>query len=286
MTKVLVLGASGMLGRALVRELRSEILEVITAGRGFGDDLYFDAQKSSVSDLLKTLDEGDYVINAIGIIKHRIDEMNPAHVEQAFKINAEFPIELSNAGCDRHLKIIQIATDCVFSGSTGGYNECSPHDATDVYGTSKSKGEVDSPSMMHIRCSIVGPERGRNLSLFEWVRSRPAGSTIPGYIDHYWNGVTTHSFAKVVAGVIKNDLFKPGVHHLVPSDVTTKANLVKMLAVRAGRSDLTVQDTETEEPMNRTLSTLDNDFNALLWTSAGYKDVPSIPELIQEMPIN
>ena len=39
-------------------------------------------------------------------------------------------------------KIFQIATDCVFSGKIGGYNELSNHDDLDIYGVSKSMGEV------------------------------------------------------------------------------------------------------------------------------------------------
>jgi dTDP-4-dehydrorhamnose reductase len=59
---------------------------------------------------------------------------------------------------DSGAKVIQIATDCVFSGSNGSYLETDPHDATDVYGKTKSDGEIESSAVMQLRCSIIGRE--------------------------------------------------------------------------------------------------------------------------------
>jgi len=286
MTRVLVLGPSGMLGRALVSLLRTRHVDVITGGRGQNMDYYFDAEVASPADLLSNLQPGDFVVNAIGLITHRIDESKPEHVRKAFQINAVFPKSLADIAARLDLKVIQIATDCVFDGSRGNYDEASPHDASDTYGLSKSEGEVSSPSMMHIRCSIVGPESGRNLSLFEWVRSQDRDATLTGYSDHLWNGVTTYAFSRVVEGIIRNNLFTPGVHHLVPSDKTSKADLIRMMARRAGRDDLTVFNRATGFPIDRTLATNDEEFNSNLWSSAGYSHIPSIAELIEEMPIN
>ena len=42
------------------------------------------------------------------------------------------------------LKVIQIATDCVFDGLKGNYTEDDKHNAIDVYGKTKSLGEVSA----------------------------------------------------------------------------------------------------------------------------------------------
>lgn len=139
---------------------------------------------------------------------------------------------------------------------------------------------------MHIRCSIIGPEHGRNLSLLEWLRGQDLNAQIRGYADHLWNGVTTHAFAKVIVGVVRQGLFKAGVQHLVPSTTASKYELLKLLASRTGRNDIEVSRWVTGEAVNRTLSTNNPGANESLWLAAGYETVPSIAQLIEEMPIN
>lgn len=286
MTKVMVLGSSGMLGRTVKEVLRQASFEVVTAGRSDTDTYYFDAEVSDILELLGHLNRGDYLVNAIGVITHRIDENDKLQVALAYRINAQFPLDLAIAAASVGVKVIQIATDCVFSGKVGHYGESSPHDAPDVYGLSKSRGEVQSSAVMHLRCSIVGPEQGRNLSLLEWVRGQQNGAQIFGFTDHRWNGVTTHAFGRVVAGVVSHNLFNAGVQHLVPKGEVTKAELVRLLAAKAGRADLVVIDKTTGQTLDRTLATEHPLFNSRLWAAAGYEHIPSIAELIQEMPLN
>ena len=52
--------------------------------------------------------------------------------------------------------ILQIATDCVYSGATGGYTESSSHDALDVYGKTKSLGEVALPTSIICAARSLG----------------------------------------------------------------------------------------------------------------------------------
>ena len=286
MPKVVVLGSSGMLGRTVTKVLRDRGIQVKTAGRSPDDNFYLDVNAGDLSQLLEFLDERDYIVNAIGLITHRIDESNAADVANAFLINRDFPVALAAWAEQNGMRVIQIATDCVYDGHAGNYSEASEHNASDVYGISKSQGEVASPSVMHIRSSIVGPEKGRNLSLYEWVRSQPDGACLNGYSDHIWNGVTTYAFGRVVAGVVSRNLFKSGTAHLVPNDQVTKSQLVQLLADRAGRKDIVVADVATGKPINRTLITNDPSFNRSLWRAAGYEAIPSIADLIEEMPLN
>jgi len=285
-TKVMVLGSSGMLGRSVSEVLRQTNFQVVTAGRADSDTYFFNAEESDIRELLGHLNRGDYLVNAIGIITHRIDEADESQVAHAFRINAEFPKALALAAAASGIRVIQIATDCVYDGANGHYSESIAHNAKDVYGLSKSKGEVKSVAVMHIRCSIIGPEKGRNLSLFEWVRHQPSNAEIFGFTDHRWNGVTTYAFGRVVAGIISQSNFQAGVCHLVPEDEVTKAQLVRLLAAKAGRSDLVITDKATGQPMDRTLITDHPSFNAKLWASAGYSHIPTVAELIGEMPIN
>jgi dTDP-4-dehydrorhamnose reductase len=282
MSKVLILGGTGMLGHAVQKEFEEFPGEVAFTSRS-GSGIPFDVLSDSVEPLGKYVSHGDYIINCLGITKPHINDDNEQDVARAKLVNSLFPAELASLAEKTGSRVIQIATDCVFSGRKGHYLETDTHDAEDVYGKTKSLGEVVSDNVMHIRVSTIGRELGRSTLLLEWVLSHPLGATIPGFTDHFWNGVTTNHFAKVVRGIIQQDQFKPGLSHLVPSNELSKAELVRKIAIAFGRSDLIVKDTESGKPINRTLATNDPELNKILWGGAGYPEIPTIEQLIAEI---
>ena len=286
MKKVLVLGSTGMLGSAVADALQEKGHEVITASRSSG--IKFDAVNLDTEKLLTaaSLQEGDFVINCVGLIKSRIDEASMASRSLAVKLNIDFPNELAKAAEKFGVKIIQVATDCVFSGLAGGYSEGSTHDAFDVYGKTKSLGETPSPNVIHLRCSLIGPEVGRSSLFFEWVRRQPINAQIDGYTNHLWNGLSSRAFGKVVSGIINQGLFEPSVQHLVPSNEVTKDELVRLELSALGRDDVQVTSKEDEHPIDRTLRTGRPEFNKQLFLAAGYKKIPTIEEMVLEACMN
>jgi dTDP-4-dehydrorhamnose reductase len=281
-TNVLILGGTGMLGHAVLKEFGGFSGNVNFTSRS-GSGVPFDVLTGSVDDLSEHVGNGDYIINCLGITKPHIKDDSEQDVARAKLVNSLFPAELASLAENTGSRVIQIATDCVFSGRKGHYLETDAHDAADVYGTTKSLGEVVSNNVMHIRVSTIGRELGRNTLLLEWVLSHAQGATIPGYTDHFWNGVTTNHFANVVRGIIENDGFRSGLSHLVPADELSKAGLVRQIASAFGRTDLIIKDTDSGKPIDRTLSTTDPVFNKRLWAGAGYLDIPTIEQLIDEI---
>jgi dTDP-4-dehydrorhamnose reductase len=281
-SNVYILGGTGMLGHAVLKEFEGFSGNINFTSRN-GSGLPFDVLSDSVDSLAKFVGRGDYIINCLGITKPHINDENEQDVARARLVNSLFPVELAALAEKAGSRVIQIATDCVFSGRKGHYLETDVHDAEDVYGKTKSLGEVISDSVMHIRVSTIGRELGRSTLLLEWVLSHAHGATIPGFTDHFWNGVTTIHFSKVVRGIIENDGFRSGLSHLVPANELSKADLVRQIASAFGRSDLIVKDTESGKPIDRTLSTIDPAFNKSLWAGAGYPDIPTIEQLIAEI---
>jgi dTDP-4-dehydrorhamnose reductase len=198
-------------------------------------------------------------------------------------LNVDFPAELARVASDSGVKVIQVATDCVYSGLAGGYAESATHDALDVYGKTKSLGEIPSDSVMHLRCSLIGPELGRNSLFFEWVRQQPQGAAISGYTDHLWNGLSSKAFGKIILGILSNDLFRPGVQHLVPADQVSKDELVRLELEALGRHDVTVTSTTSQKSVDRTLSTENSEFNKALFAAAGYSALPTISQMVDEI---
>ena len=289
MSTVLILGASGMLGSAVLKEFsnfQGELIATTRVGASLGSNsnvrfLKFDAATDNLDSAFSM--PIDYVVNCIGIIKPYINDTDPKQAETAFDINGAFPNRLETWASMRGVKVIQIATDCVFSGSKGNYLETNEHDALDVYGKSKSLGEATGASMMHLRVSIIGPEVDRNSSLLEWVRNQPKNAEISGYTDHFWNGITSMHFAKIARGIIENDSFDAGVFHLLPQNSATKCELVTLIAKYLGRSDIKVIPTETGATINRTLDTSFPTKNMSLWIGAGYDAPPTIEQMVSEV---
>ena len=247
--------------------------------------LKFNALVDDIEKLVESTNP-KYVINCIGRIKPTIDEDSQESVFQAEQINSNLPKQLEALSSSRELEIIQIGTDCVFSGKKGLYTIDDEYDANDVYGRTKADGEIDSGKKMLLRTSIVGPEVKPGQSLLNWFLELDKESEVNGFENHMWNGITTLAFAKIVKGVILNNIYTSKVIHLTPKDLVSKYELLSLFSTSFGRKDIDIIPTNADHVIDRTLlsdSSLDNE---KIWNIAGYDDVPTISELVKELSIS
>ena len=165
---------------------------------------------------------GDVIINCIGTIKPRVDELGDLN---AIIVNSLFPRLLSNYCESKEIKLIHPTTDCVYTGLKGDYNENDNYDVSDVYGMSKALGETHNCTT--IRTSIIGEESVNKRSLVEWVKSEK-GNSIFGFTNHYWNGLTCLQFAKVCDKIISENIFWKGIRH-IHSNKVSKYELVSII---------------------------------------------------------
>ena len=286
MVNVAVLGSTGMLGSTITRGLENNSMTVYEFNRsGISVTKKNESRKLNVvtnTDVSKSFNglKLDYIINCIGLIKQLINIKDQNSISLAYNINAEFPSKLNNFAKSLGVPVIQIGTDCVYSGKIGGFAEDQPHGPTDLYGITKSIGESELNSTMVIRCSIIGKESGTSNSLLSWVLSHSKNSRINGFTNHFWNGVTTLHFSHIISGVIKSGTYKPGVVHLVPKNIVNKYELIKLIASNFGRSDLQINQFEAEVPINRSLTTINPERNRQLWNNGGYNGEPTIAEMV------
>lgn len=263
--KIAVLGVTGMLGSMLVDYL-GEYYDIVAPTRS-----QYDAIKSEDSQLKKVTKGCDWIINAIGSIPQRIE-----NEQRMILTNAFFPTRLAKL----NIPVIQIATDCVYSGVVGNYTEDYKPDPIDLYGKTKYEGEV--PEFKHIRCSIVGPE-SHGKSLLGWFLNLPRKTIVNGYRNHIWNGVTTFHFAKICRAMIENDIKLGRIVHLMPIDIVNKYELLVDFAGEFNREDITIVPVDAETSINRSLATIYPGANKYLWECAGYKEPPTIRQMIKEL---
>lgn len=226
MKNILILGASGMAGHMIYNHLKAQDdLHVVgTTHTNFLDDNcislnVFDTQK--VERILNKLNP-DIVINCVGSLI-RESKISP---DKTIFCNAYFPHFLKGITKNINAKLIHISTDCVFSGNKGSYTEADMKDAADIYGLSKSLGEIEDKDNLTIRTSIIGPELKKNgEGLFHWFMGQ--SQTVNGYKSSYWSGVTTLELAKFIRWIIDNPI--TGLVHLTNGKSISKYDLLQKI---------------------------------------------------------
>lgn len=236
--KVIVLGATGMLG-SMVEKVLSRDSAFFVVGTQFDDPTapyYFNALDGidTLFPLLRGEGGGEvYFINCIGITANLVRENDPASMRRAIRVNAVFPQELAMFAATHNARVIHMSTDGVFASDAKDADEQHQLDCTDAYGKTKCLGEAIADHVLNIRTSIIGPSPVVGGGMFEWFRSQADGSTISGYTDHLWNGVTTRQFAEFCSWIIRKDMFSrlrtegPAVHY-VPNTTVTKYDLLQL----------------------------------------------------------
>lgn len=235
--KLIVLGASGMLGSKLFQLLRKE-KPFITYGtiRGSrkalrpmfyddeniieGVDVLSEEKLKRLFDIVKP----DIVINCVGFIKQLL---TPLTTLECIELNAAFPHRLAKLTAQFDAKLIHFSTDCVFSGKKGNYKEVDIADARDVYGITKYLGELHDDNTLTLRTSIIGHEISSSNSLVDWFLSQRG--EIKGYRNAIFSGLPTTEVARVLIEYIipKNDL--NGLYHL-SVDPINKFDLLQLVA--------------------------------------------------------
>lgn len=241
--RVLVLGASGMLGSAVFREFDGHAShEVWGLVRNESFLSYFSpAQQSRIVTGVDVLDEAalraafdrvrpDVVINCVGLIKQKEHVEDPLVV---LPINAMLPHRLALLCAPGNVRLLHISTDCVFSGRRGMYTENDPSDAEDLYGKSKYIGELrDAAHAVTLRTSIVGRELNSSRALVDWFLAQQGA--VHGFRRSIFSGMTAIELARVMRDVVLPDPSLRGLYH-VSSAPISKFEFLKLVAAQYGK---------------------------------------------------
>ena len=267
---IYIFGSNGMLGNYIKLYLKQQKESVVCFTRNDLDVATVTYDKLYQLFANYKINEGDIIINCVGIIPQSKD-INDTNIRSYFFINSVFPNMLSTVALQYKMKFLHITTDCVFSGSKGKYLETDQHDETSVYGVSKSLGELSYNATI-IRTSIIGEELKNKYSLLEWVRSH-SRETINGFKNHYWNGVTCLQLSKIIDKIIKQDIWWQGVRHIFSPQSVTKCKLVEIINLEYSLEN-TINPIETNTTIDKTLDTI-YDTNRLF-------NIPDIENQIRE----
>lgn len=248
--KVLVLGVTGMLGNAVFRVLSGQPdLHVFGSARSASARQYFPVQwqpnivvgvdVENHDSLVRLFGEvrPDVVINCVGLVKQLADADDPL---QAIPINALLPHRLAALCRAGGARFIHVSTDCVFSGTKGGYLESDFADADDLYGRSKFLGEVAYPHAITLRTSIIGHELSGARSLVNWFLAQQG--SVKGFTRAVFSGQPTVVLARVIRDHVIPRPDLNGLYHVAAAPIN-KHDLLRLVA-KVYRKDIEIMGDE------------------------------------------
>ena len=135
--KVLILGASGMLGFTLFNYLNTKkniTLFGTVRNKSFNKILlkkiykYIDVKNFSLLEKKIKKISPNVIINCVGIVKSEVEK----NVKNVIKVNTKLPNFLNKISENYNFRLLHISTDCVFSGQKRNYSEKNYPDPIDL----------------------------------------------------------------------------------------------------------------------------------------------------------
>lgn len=281
MKTVLILGASGMLGNAVLRLFSQgrgiRALGTVRSGRAshllppeLRDSLLLGVDVEQFDSLARAFATAkpDVVINCIGVVKQLSEADDPL---TALPINAMLPHRLARLCEVAGARLVHVSTDCVFAGTKGMYTEADFPDANDLYGRSKYLGEVGYPNAITLRTSIIGHELEGARSLLCWFLTQ--SGSVRGFTKAVFSGVPTVELARVIRDYVLPRPELHGLYHVSAAPIN-KYDLLQLVAQAYGK-------TITIAPSDQVV--IDRSLDSQRFRDATGYVPPTWPELVRTM---
>lgn len=266
---ILVLGGTGMAGHTIALYFFEAGYDVSILSRtktDFPNQIIADVTDFERLTEIITTGEYEVIINAVGILNQYADE-NKAN---SVLVNSYLPHFLSDLTKETKTRVIQMSTDCVFSGNKGAYVEDALRDGETFYDRSKALGELENSKDLTFRNSIIGPDlKSDGIGLFNWFMKQQG--SINGFNKAIWSGVTTLTLAQAMEQAIKQNL--TGLYNLSNNNHISKYDLLQLFNKHMKNNKLEIKPTD-KVTVDKSLINTRTDFNF---------EVPDYESMIIEM---
>ena len=229
--RVLITGAGGQLGRALVTELSPglEVLptsrQAVSGGQVACDITDWEQVKETVSGF-----KPDVILNAAAFTDVDGNEREP---EKSRQVNTRGVEHLLTAGEAVGAHMVQFSTDYVFDGQTGPYLEGDQPAPLNAYGRSKLEAEglvLAGNHHLVIRANVLfGPDIASKASFVRWVvESLRQGQTIRVVDDQINNPTLTVHLAEAIRRALEQEA--SGLYHYGGLEFASRYDFAKEIA--------------------------------------------------------
>ena len=238
MTKVLILGSSGLLGSNISRVLDSKF-EVIgthfnNANHSVPHSIYLDIASTDMFEEIIKKVSPQYVINCIGTTSVEECERFP---EKAMLLNAIFPFRVAKASREFKFQFLQVSTDHYGTPSNEIRDESMHPIPLNSYGYSKFTGERlvlnESPTSLILRTNFFGVSARGDHSILDFaISSFKNSSPVFGYEDVWFTPLGVTQIGNFLASTL--ELNTSGILNLSGSESITKLTFLREVAGALG----------------------------------------------------
>jgi len=250
-TRILVTGASGLLGLNLALEAAPEH-QVLGLTHSHPLAAPFETRQLDLMDAdacAALLDDfqPEWLIHCAALANLEACEQQPAW---AARLNAEVPAELAASARERGIRFLHISTDAVFDGERGSYSEADAPNPLSIYAETKLAGELAvqaaDPDALLARVNFFGWSLSGRRSLAEFFYNKlAAGEAAPGLTDRFFSPLLVNDLADVLYRMLVAGL--SGIYHVASPVSLSKYEFGVAIAERFGFDPDLVQPTEAAE---------------------------------------
>ena len=215
-----------MIGHQIYQHLKSfpeyQVIAQHNKNNFFKSSISIDFFNSNELKEFILTEKPNVIINCSGILI----EDSENDFKKAIYLNSYIPHLVKDLANSFGCKMIQISTDCVFSGKNGPYDEEDIPNGFSNYSMSKGLGEINDEFNLTLRTSVIGPDlKKESPELFHWFLNQK--NSISGYSKSIWSGVTSYQFARSVKDFLESNAI--GIHHVASPNPISKFKLLNLL---------------------------------------------------------
>ena len=228
-TRILLAGATGMLGQALDREAQARghaVLGAARRGAAYTVDL---ANAETIGALIEKT-APDLVINAAAMTD--LDQCE-RELEAAHRVNAEAVGVMAQACARSGISLVQVSADHFFTGDRDRlHDEAAPVQLVNEYARSKFAGEalaMAAPKALVVRTNVTGLRGWPRPTFFEWaVDALRHRKPMVLFGDYFTSTIDTGALARAILDLV--DRKASGLINVAAREVASKRQFMEALA--------------------------------------------------------
>ena len=246
-----LIGSKGMLGNDVEKLLKERGLTYWASDNEVDISDYKALEKFGKDKKIK------WVINCAGYTK--VDKAEE-EAEEAFRINRNGAKNIALFCLKKHIRLIHISTDYVFSGKKGGflgYTEEDEPDPINVYGKSKLAGEEEIKKILReyfiLRTAWLYGLQGDNF-VYTMLRLFKEKEVVKVVGDQWGSPTYAVDLAKSILNIIKDDSVSYGIYNFTNEGATnwyrfafTIYDKAKRLGLIEGNKKVVIKPIKTED---------------------------------------
>ncbi len=283
MARLLVTGASGLLGANFLSEARDfwETGGLSRSGNGpagCGPQVKCDLRDGETARLALDGFSADLIVHCAAWTDVDQCEANP---EEAKQIHVEASRMIACWCAENRKRLVYLSTDSVFSGEDSLYSEADPPSPVNVYAKTKWEGELEvkriCPEALIIRTNMFGWNYLEKGSLAEWfLRMLIEKKPIQGFTDLRFTPLLVNDLSRLILKLI--DKGAVGTFHLASRDSCSKYEFGVWLAEIFGFKPELITESSSESFQFRARRPKDTSLSVAKTTDFLKQEMPGIRE--------